>query len=94
MINELGRVYEIVRYPVKSMAGTILESAFLGWHGLNGDRRFAFRRMGDDSGFPWLSASRVAELILYHPFGLDGVQVSPCQLTCEHRQEDSWIFAA
>jgi hypothetical protein len=27
--------------------------------------------MGDDSGFPWLSASRVAELILYHAVGLD-----------------------
>jgi len=70
-MNELGHVCELVRYPVKSMAGTITESAFLGWHGLDGDRRFAFRRMGDDSGFPWLSATRVAELLLYHPFGLD-----------------------
>src|SRR5512132_2779962 len=67
----LGRVCELVRYPVKSMAGTATESAFLGWHGLDGDRRFAFRRLGDDSGFPWLSASRVPELILYHPFGFD-----------------------
>lgn len=70
-MKELGRVCELVRYPVKSMAGTAVESAFLGWHGLDGDRRFAFRRLGDDSGFPWLSASRVAELLLYHPFGLD-----------------------
>jgi uncharacterized protein YcbX len=53
------------------MAGTATESAFLGWHGLDGDRRFAFLRLGDDSGFPWLTASRVAELLLYHPFGLD-----------------------
>ena len=71
MMNELGHVCELVRYPVKSMAGTATESAFLGWHGLDGDRRFAFRRLGDDSGFPWLTASRVAELLLYHPFGLD-----------------------
>jgi MOSC domain-containing protein len=68
---ELGHVCELVRYPVKSMAGAVTESAFLGWHGLDGDRRFAFRRLGDDSGFPWLSASRVPELILYHPFGLE-----------------------
>lgn len=68
---QLGRVCELVRYPVKSMAGTATESAFLGWHGLDGDRRFAFRRLGDDSGFPWLSASRLHELLLYHPFGLD-----------------------
>lgn len=53
------------------MAGTTTESAFLGWHGLDGDRRFAFRRIGDQSGFPWLSASRLPELLLYHPFGLD-----------------------
>lgn len=32
---------------------------------------FAFRRLGDASGFPWLSASRFPELILYRPFGLD-----------------------
>jgi len=71
MINELGRVCELVRYPVKSMAGIVTESAFLGWHGLEGDRRFAFRRLEDDGDFPWLSASRVAELLLYHPLGLD-----------------------
>jgi uncharacterized protein YcbX len=70
-MNELGHVCELVRYPVKSMAGIVTESAFLGWHGLDGDRRFAFRRLGDESGFPWLTASRVAELLLYHPVGLD-----------------------
>lgn len=71
MAIQLGRVRELVRYPVKSMAGTAAESAFLGWHGLDGDRRFAFRRLGDQSGFPWLTASRLAELLLYHPLGLD-----------------------
>jgi hypothetical protein len=68
---DLGHVCELVRYPIKSMAGTVTDSAFLGWHGLNGDRRFAFRRVGDDGGFPWLTASRVPELLLYHPVGLD-----------------------
>ena len=67
----VGRVCEIVRYPVKSMAGIAAAAAFLGWHGLEGDRRFAFRRVGVDSGFPWLSASRLPELLLYHPVGLD-----------------------
>jgi uncharacterized protein YcbX len=68
---ELGVVRELLRYPVKSMAGIATESAFLGWHGLDGDRRYAFRRLGDDSGFPWLSASRVQQLILYQPVGVD-----------------------
>ena len=71
MMIQLGHVRELVRYPVKSMSGIATESAFLGWHGLDGDRRFAFRRLRDDSGFPWLTASRLSELLLYHPFGLD-----------------------
>lgn len=71
MMIELGHVRELVRYPVKSMAGIVTESASLGWHGLSGDRRFAFRRVGDDSGFPFLTASRHPELLLYHPVGLD-----------------------
>jgi uncharacterized protein YcbX len=71
MMTQLGHVRELVRYPVKSMAGAAIESAFLGWHGLDGDRRFAFRRLEDDSGFPWLTASRLPELLLYHPLGLD-----------------------
>ena len=62
---------ELLIYPVKSMAGTTTESAHLGWHGFAGDRRFAFRRLGDRSGFPWLTASRLPELLLHRPFGHD-----------------------
>jgi uncharacterized protein YcbX len=68
---QIGHVCEIVRYPVKSMAGIPTESASLGWHGLDGDRRFAFRRVGVEGGMPWLTASRLPELVLYHPAGLD-----------------------
>ncbi|MCI0617401.1 MOSC domain-containing protein [bacterium] len=74
---QVGRVYEIVRYPIKSMAGIATESAVLGWHGLDGDRRFAFRRIEDNNGFPWLTASRLPELILYHPTGLDESSSEP-----------------
>ncbi|HTR04581.1 MAG TPA: MOSC domain-containing protein [Thermoanaerobaculia bacterium] len=77
MAFRVGRVREIVRYPVKSMAGVPTPSAVLGWHGLEGDRRFAFRRVGDVSGFPWLSASRLPELILYRPEGLDASAPEP-----------------
>lgn len=77
MMKLIGHIRELVRYPIKSMAGTPAESAFLGWHGLNGDRRFAFRRIGDQSGFPWLSASRLPELLLYRPFGLDETTGEP-----------------
>ena len=77
MTIHLGQVYELVRYPVKSMAGVPARSAFLGWHGLQGDRRFAFRRLNDKSSFPWLSASRLPELLLYQPVGLDETAEEP-----------------
>ncbi len=70
MLIHLGHIHELVRYPVKSMAGVAVETAFLGWHGVQGDRRYAFHRTGDTSGFPWLSASKLPELLLYHPVGL------------------------
>lgn len=68
---ELGRISAIFRYPVKSMAGELLDVARLSWHGIEGDRRFAFRRLADKSGFPWLTASKLPQLLLYKPFGLD-----------------------
>lgn len=67
-----GRISAIFRYPIKSMAGESLNVARLGWHGIEGDRRFAFRRLADKSEFPWLSASKLPELLLYKPFRLDG----------------------
>ena len=68
---EPARISAIFRYPVKSMAGELLDVARLGWHGIEGDRRLAFRRLTDKSGFPWLTASTLPELLLYKPFGLD-----------------------
>jgi len=53
------------------MAGDLLDVAKLGWHGIEGDRRLALRRLADKSAFPWLSASKLPELLLYKPFGLD-----------------------
>ena len=68
---ELGRVSAIFRYPVKSMAGELLDVTNLGWHGIDGDRRLALRRLNDQSGFTWLMASKLPQLLLYKPFGLD-----------------------
>ena len=64
---EIGHVEAIFRYPVKSMGGERLEVADLGWHGLDGDRRLAFRRTDDRSGFPWLIASKLPDLLLFTP---------------------------
>jgi len=64
---EIGHVEAIFRYPVKSMGGERLEVANLGWHGLDGDRRLAFRRIDDRSEFPWLTASKLPDLLLFAP---------------------------
>ena len=68
---EIGHIEAIFRYPVKSMRGERLEVATMGWHGLDGDRRLAFRRMDDRSGFPWLSASKLPDLLLFAPHRLE-----------------------
>ena len=67
MPMEIGHVEAIFRYPVKSMGGERLEVATLGWHGIEGDRRLAFRRIDDRRGFPWLTASKLPDLLLYAP---------------------------
>jgi uncharacterized protein YcbX len=67
MPTEIGHVDAIFRYPVKSMAGERLEAAQLGWHGLDGDRRLAFRPIDDRGGFPWLTASKLPDLLLFAP---------------------------
>ena len=64
---KIGEVEALYRYPVKSMAGESLDVTDLGWHGLEGDRRLAFRRAEDRGGFPWLTASKLPELILFAP---------------------------
>src|SRR6478672_1231080 len=75
--TQVGRINAIFRYPVKSMAGELLDVATLGWHGLEGDRRLAFRRLNDKSGFPWLTASKLPQLLRYQPFGRDGHNAEP-----------------
>ena len=67
MTIKIGEVEALFRYPVKSMRGEALQEAQLGWHGLVGDRRLAFRRVDDRSGFPWLTACKLPELILFAP---------------------------
>src|SRR5262245_22205245 len=64
---KIGEIEALFRYPVKSMSGETLEVADAGWHGLDGDRRLAFRRVDDRGGFPWLTASTLPELILFAP---------------------------
>jgi uncharacterized protein len=64
----VGRVAALFRYPVKSMAAEELDGADVSWHGLAGDRRWAFIRAGQvRSGFPWLTIRERPELAHYRP---------------------------
>jgi uncharacterized protein len=76
MAIEIGHIQAIYRYPVKSMAGESLEQTQLGWYGLEGDRRFAFRRVDEQGGFPWLTAGKLPELLLYKPVRQDTSQAN------------------
>lgn len=66
--REVGRVAALLRYPVKSMQAEALEAVDVGWHGLAGDRRWAFIRNGMmRSGFPWLTIRERSDMGCYQP---------------------------
>jgi len=67
MTIKVGEIEALFRYPVKSMSGEAVDVAELGWHGLVGDRRAALRRIDDRGGFPWLTATKLPELLLFAP---------------------------
>lgn len=57
------------RYPVKSMGAEALTEADVSWHGVAGDRRWAFVRDGNEqSGFPWLTLRNREDMSQYRPF--------------------------
>ena len=64
----VGRVAGLWRYPVKSMGAEALAEAEVSWHGVAGDRRWAFVRSGVvQSGFPWLTLRERVGLNHYRP---------------------------
>jgi uncharacterized protein YcbX len=64
----VGTVAALYRFLVKSMRGEMVLSAQLYWHGLAGDRRYAFVREGNASRFPWLTGREVPDLLRYAPY--------------------------
>jgi uncharacterized protein YcbX len=69
---EVGTLAAIHRYPVKSMAGEPLEQAEASWHGITGDRRWAFVRGGmERSTFPWLTMRENPQMGQYRAYFTD-----------------------
>jgi len=68
----VGRVVGLWRYPVKSMGAEALAEAEVSWHGLAGDRRWAFLRNGTaQNGLPWLTLRDREDLSHYRPSFLE-----------------------
>ena len=71
-MTDVGHVVGLWRYPVKSMAAEALEEVEVSWHGLAGDRRWAFIRDGiPRSGFPWMTIRERSDMGRYRPSFLD-----------------------
>lgn len=70
--HPIGRVAALWRCPVKSMGAEALDAVEVSWHGLAGDRRWAFVRAGQaPSGFPWLTMRQRPDLGHYRPSFLE-----------------------
>lgn len=64
----VGRVVGLWRYPVKSMGAEALPGVEVSWHGLVGDRRWAFIRNNvPQSGFSWFTLRERPDMSHYRP---------------------------
>lgn len=83
--NETGpsvaTVVGLCIYPVKSMAGVTVEKCRIGWHGLDGDRRIAFLKLGDRSGFPWLTQRDIPSMSQYKPHFLQPTDLRKSEIS-------------
>lgn len=70
----VGTIAALTRFPVKSMRGEMLPETAVYWHGLEGDRRYAFVQSRNRSDFPWLTARQLPQLVRYAPAFADPEQ--------------------
>ena len=66
-MSVVGVVQSLWRYPVKSMRGEELEEAFVGFGGIRGDRRFAFRSSANREDFPYFTGRDERQMLRYRP---------------------------
>jgi uncharacterized protein YcbX len=73
-MSTVGTVDSLWRYPVKSMRGEQLETAFAGFSGIYGDRIFAFHDTAAPVGFPYFTAREKEQMLLFRPTFRDTVR--------------------
>lgn len=85
---EVGVVAELNLYPVKSMRAVMVSEAQLYWYGFNGDRKYAFVRSENASGFPWLTGRELPNLLCYQPVFVDKANVltSPIRVSTPEKE--------
>ncbi|HBD12346.1 MAG TPA: MOSC domain-containing protein [Porticoccaceae bacterium] len=66
-MTQIGTVASLWRYPVKSMRGEQVDTAFVGYSGVYGDRLFAFQYPGSMAFFPYFTGREYQPLLLYTP---------------------------
>ena len=67
MMNQIGTVESLWRYPVKSMRGEELETIFAGFAGVYCDRLFAFYDPAGMKGLPFLTAREQRRMLAFRP---------------------------
>lgn len=88
MMSRIGTVESLWRYPVKSMRGEELESLYVSYAGVYGDRLFAFVSSEGRQSFPWFTGRDNRDMIRYrarfrqpdkaaHPSNYLGAQNNP-----------------
>lgn len=63
----IGTVDSLWHYPVKSMRGEELAEVFIGFGGVQGDRRFAFHSSAAPLDFPFFTARQQTQMLRYRP---------------------------
>ena len=66
-MSVVGTLRAICRYPVKSMRGQALDSAFVGYSGMYGDRIYAFKTPEGPAFFPYFTGRNKRQMLLYTP---------------------------
>jgi uncharacterized protein YcbX len=93
-VSVIGTVERLWRYPVKSMRGEELESAFVGFSGVYGDRIFAFQSSASPKSFPYLTARVQEAMLQYQPRFRDNENIpNTGAFTVEVRAPDGEVFS-
>ena len=66
-MKTIGSIKKLYRYPVKSMRGEQLESAFVAYSGIYGDRVYAFENPQAPAFFPYFTGRDKQQMLLYTP---------------------------